>query len=211
MNRPVRSKISFGAAMCAVLLWSVCGVVAQQPMTRPGAAAAPAASTGSSDIIRIRKMTPATEKTPVFRTAAPGQASARQPDWWRAVVEYETAPDWIDELEFTFYVYMKDQSNKGAEVMFRSTVTYVNVAKGRHLSDVFLHPGTLARLGRVEQVAVVVKARGAVVATESTAQTPNWWDRFSPVDGVLLNRSQTPFAYIDYDLYEAIKPAVAAR
>ena len=31
------------------------------------------------------------------------------------------------------------------------------------------------------------------------------------VDGVLLNRAQTPFAFVDYDLYEAIKPAVAAR
>ena len=149
-------------------------------------------------------------KTPVFRTATASQSSAKQPDWWRVMVEFETAPDWVDELEFTYYVYMKDQSNKGAEVMFRGTVTYVNVAKGRHYSDMFLHPSTLARLGRVEQVAVVVKARGAVLATESTAQTPNWWDRFSPVEGVLLNRSQTPFAYVDYDLYEAIKPVGAA-
>ena len=98
-----------------------------------------------------------------------------------------------------------------SEIMFRSTVTYVNVAKGKHLSDMFLHPSTLARLGRVEQVAVVVKVKGAVVATESTAKTPNWWDRFSPVEGVLLNRAQTPFAFIEYDLYEQIKPASAAR
>ena len=59
--------------------------------------------------------------------------------------------------------------------------------------------------------AMVVKAKGAVVATDSTAQRPNWWDGFPPVDGVLLNRSQTPFAFVDYDLYEAIKPAGAAR
>jgi hypothetical protein len=206
MSHPVRSKIAFGAAIFAVL-WLAAGMALAQ-MAAPAAAVAPG---GSSDIIRIRKMTPAMEKTPVFRTAVQGQASARQPDWWRVVVEYETAPDWIDELEFTYYVYMKDQSNKGAEVMFRSAVAYVNVAKGRHLSDVFLHPSTLARLGRVEQVAVVVKAKGAVVATESTAKTPNWWDRFSPIDGVLLNRAQTPFAFIDYDLFEAIKPVTAAR
>ena len=93
--------------------------------------------------------------------------------------------------------------------MYRSVVTYVNVAKGKHLSDMFLHPSTLARLGRVEQVAVVVKAKGAVVATDSTAKTPNWWDRFSPVEGVLLSRAQTPFAVVDYDMYEQIKPASA--
>ena len=206
MNHPVRSKLSFGAAAIAALFLTAGMAFAQVPNLPPAVAAGP-----GSDIVRIHKMLPATEKTPVFRTAAPGQASARQPNWWRVVVDYETAPEWIDELEFTYYVYMKDQSNKGAEVMYTATVTYVNVARGKHVSDMFLHPNVLTRLGRVEQVAVVVKAKGAVVATESTAQTPNWWDRFSHVSGVLLNRSQTPFAYIDYDLYEAIKPVSAAR
>ncbi len=208
MNHPVRSKVAFGAAIFAAL-WLAAGMALAQlaPSGAPSSSGA-----GSSDIIRIRKPPrPEKVRTPIFRTAVQGQTIARQPEWWRAVVEYETKPDWIDELEFTYYVYMKDQSNKGAEVMFRSTVTYVNIAKGKHLSDVFLHPNTLERLGRVEQVAVVVKAKGAIVATESTAKTANWWDRFSPVDGVLLNRSQTPFAFIEYDLFEAIKPAATAR
>lgn len=170
----------------------------------------PAAPGG--DQVRIRRMTPAKEKTPIFRTAVQSQTAARQQDWWRVVVDFETAPDWIDELECTYYVYMRDQSNKGAEVMFRGAVTYVNVPKGRHQSDIFLHPSTLARMGTVEQVAVVMKNRGAVVGTESTAKTPNWWERFSPVDGVLLNRSQTPFAFVDYDSFNAIKPvATSAR
>jgi hypothetical protein len=201
MNGSIRSKIVFGIALAT--LWGGWGLLAQ--------AQQPAAAGPAADSIRIRRMTPVKEKTPVFRTAAPGQAAARQPDWWRVVVEFETTPDWTDELEFTYYVYMKDQSNRGAEIMFRGAVTYVNVAKGRHQSDMFLHPSTLARLGSVEQVAVVVKARGAVVATESTAKTPNWWERFSPVDGVLLNRAQTPFAFIDYDLFNAIKPQGPAR
>jgi hypothetical protein len=206
MNRPVRSKVSFGVAMVAILLWSAWGALAQ--VAGPGVAAASGAST---DIIRIRKLTPGSEKTPIFKTAVQGQGFARQTDWWRVVVEYETAPEWTDELEFTYYAYMKDQSNKNAPVMFRATVTYVNIAKGKHMSDMFLHPNILARMGRVEQVAVVVKAKGAVVATESTAKTPNWWDQFSPVEGVMLNRGQTPFAMVDYDMYEAIKPATAAR
>ena len=207
MSRPVRIPSVIGFALLALLVGSV-GASAQ--MAAPaGVPAAPGA--GGSDIIKIRKMTPVKEKTPVFRTAVASQASAKQPDWWHVVVEFETAPDWIDELEFTYYAYIEDQSNKGAPVMYRGTVSYVNVARGRHLSDMFLHPNTIARMGLVKQIAVVVKAKGAVVATESTAQRPNWWDGFPPVDGVLLNRSQTPFAFVDYDLYEAIKPAGAAR
>ena len=201
MNRSIWSKVGFGAVLFVAL-----GLAAGTALAQTASAAG-----GGSDVLRIRKMAPVPgTKTPVFRTATASQASAKQPDWWRWMVEFETAPDWIDELEFTYYVYMKDQSNKGAEMMFRGTVTYVNVAKGRHYSDMFLHPSTLARMGRVEQVAVVVKAKGAVVATESTAQTANWWDRFAPIDGVLLNRAQTPFAFVDYDLYEQIKPAAAA-
>jgi hypothetical protein len=200
--------MALGTAFATILLWSVLGTQAQQPA--PGAATAPAAG-GGADIIRIRKLTPGSEKTPIFQTAVQGQGFARQSDWWRVVVEYETAPDWVNELEFTYYVYMKDQSNKGNEVMFRSVVTYVNIAKGKHVSDMFLHPNILKRMGRVEQVAVVVKAQGAVVAMESTAKTANWWDRFSPVEGVLLNRGQTPFAAVDYDMYEAIKPGAAVR
>ena len=203
MKRSVRSKLGFGVVLFAAI-WLAAGTALAQT--------ASAAAAGGSDVLRIRKMAPVPgTKTPVFRTATASQASAKQPDWWRWMVEFETAPDWVDELEFTYYVYMKDQSNKGAEVMFRGTVTYVNVAKGRHYSDMFLHPNTIARLGLVKQIAVVVKARGAVVATESTATKANWWDGFSPVDGVLINRAQTPFAFIDYDLYEAIKPAAAAR
>ena len=202
MKCRIQSKVSFGVALIILLLWTVSSAMAQQP--------APAVA-GSGDVLRIRKMTPVKEKTPVFRTATASNTSAHQPDWWRVMVDFETSPDWIDELEFTYYAYIEDQSNKGAPVMFRGTVTYVNVAKGKHVSDMFLHPNTIARLGLVKQIAVVVKARGAVVASESTATKPNWWDGFSPVDGVLISRAQTPFAFVDYDLYEAIKPATVAR
>ncbi len=202
MKCRIQSKGLFGVALVTLFLWAACGAMAQQPAPATG---------GAGEILRIRKMTPVKEKTPVFRTATASSTSARQPDWWRVMVEFETSPDWIDELEFTYYAYIEDQSNKGAPIMFRGTVTYVNVVKGKHVSDMFLHPNTIARLGLVKQIAVVVKARGAVVASESTATKPNWWDGFSPVDGVLINRAQTPFAYIDYDLYEAIKPATVAR
>ncbi len=106
---------------------------------------------------------------------------------------------------------MKDKSNKGAEVMFSSSVTYLNIKKGRHLSDMYLHPNILSRMGRVEQIAVVIKVGGVVVATESTANTPNWWDRYRPVSNVLLNRSQTPFSIVDYDSYEQVKPTSSIR
>ena len=194
MKRQIRSKLVWGAALLVVFGCSAVSSFAQ-------------AGGAGSDMIRIRKkLTVRKEQTPVDRTSVQSVTSARPQDWGRMVVEFETKDDWLDELECTFYCYMKDQSNKGAEVMYRGAVTYMNIPKGRHLMDMFLHPSTLARVGNVEFAAVVIKHRGAVVAVESTATTPNWWERFSPVDGVLLNRSQTPFALLDYDAFNAIKP-----
>ncbi len=121
-------------------------------------------------------------------------------------------PDWIDELEFTYYAYVEDQSNKGAPVMFRGAVSYREHPQGkareRHVPASQHHRAN----GRSsKQIAVIVKAKGAVVAMESTATRPNWWDGFPPVEGMLLNRAQTPFAFVDFDSFEAIKPAAAAR
>jgi len=210
MNQFSRSKILFRVTLLAAFVGVTLMASAQR--TKLGLSTPAPTPSGSSDILRIRKMTPSTKsKTPIFKTAIQGQAQAAQSAWWRVEVEYDTKPDWIDQLEFIYYVYMKDQSNKGAEVMFRSSVTYVNVKKGRHYSDMFLHPNTLLRMGRVEQVAVVIKVNGAVVATKSTAKTPNWWDRYRPVEGVLLNRAQTPFALVSYDLYEQVKPMPSPR
>lgn len=198
MTHRIRSTRVLGLVICTALGLSALGAFGQ--------AAAPGA-----DIIRIRKMAPTKEKTPIYQTSMRTQTSGRQPDWWRAVVEFETAPDWVDELEFTFYAYLEDQSAKNAPVMFRGVVTYVNIPKGRHMADMFLHPNFIARMGVVKEIAVLVKHQGMVVATESSARTPNWWERFPPTDGVLLNRSQTPFALIDYDAYNVIKPVAPAR
>lgn len=207
MNHPVRSQRVFGAVVFAALVLAAGLALAQGP-----APAAPLAPRAGDDILRIRKiLAPTKEKTPVFQTSMRTQTSARQTDWWRVAVEFETQPDWIDELEFTWYVFAEDISNKKAPTMYASTVTYVNVPKGRHLSDMFLHPNTIARVGPPKFVAVEVKHGGVVVGTESTAQTPNWWTKFSPLPGILLNRSQTPFALIDYDSFNAIKPATAGR
>ena len=87
----------------------------------------------------------------------------------------------------------------------------VKFPRGDGNADAFLNPTTIARYGIPKYTAVVVKVAGAVVDSKSTANTPNWWNNFSPVDGVLLNRAMTPFSVLDYDSYPCIKPAVTTR
>ena len=218
MKSSARSRVAKWSAGCAVLLVSAATALALPP--RLGGVQAPAASpsmsssmgggaSSSAGGVKIKSLKPVKETTPAFEVKHGGSSTIAK-TWWCARTEFETDAEWTDELEFTTYVFV-EKSAKHPEVMYRNTVTYVNLAKGRHLSDVFLHPDTLSRVGVPKFVAVVVKADGRVVASESSATTPNWWDRFSPVDGVLLHRGQTPFAVIDFDSYPCIKPSAGAR
>jgi len=177
----------------------------------PGAATPVGAAAGaaSSSKVRLRgQIKPVREKTPIFKTATSQQTSSNE-SWWHALAEFETGEEWTDELEFTWYAYVENP--KEGNQMFRCVATYVNIPKGKHFADVFLNPNTLKRYGLPKYTAVVVKINGAVVDSASDASTPNWWNNFSPVDGVLLNRSMTPFSVLDYDLYPCIKPVVSAR
>ena len=213
MSFSARSRVVKMAACCAVLLGGLATAFALPPRlgvpASPSPSMSPSVSGGGAGGVKIRSLKPVKETTPAFEIKHGGSPTIAK-NWWGARVEFETDAEWTDELEFTTYVFV-EKSPKHPEVMYRNTVTYVNLAKGRHLSDVFLHPDTLSRVGVPKYVAVVVKADGRVIASESTASTPNWWDRFSPVDGVLLHRGQTPFAVIDFDSYPCIKPSAGAR
>ena len=213
MSFSARSRVAKLAAGCSLLLGCAAAVYALPPRlgvpASPSPSMVPATSGTSSGGVKIRSLKPVKETTPAFEVKHVNGSTVAK-TWWCARTEVETDAEWTDELEFTTYVYV-EKSAKHPEVMYRNTVTYVNLAKGRHLSDVFLHPDTLSRVGVPKYVAVIVKVGGRVVASESTATTPNWWDRFSPVDGVLLHRGQTPFAVIDFDSYPCIKPSAGAR
>ena len=215
MSFSARSRVVRLAAGCALLLGGIATAFALPP--RLGVPASPAApsmspSSGgaSSGGVKIRSLKPVKETTPEF-SVKHGSSSTISKDWWCARVEFETDAEWTDELEFTTYVYVPANPGKTAAVMYRNVVTYVNLPKGRHLTDVFLHPDTFKRVGMPKFVAVLVKVGGRVIATETNADTKNWWDNFSPVDGVLLHRGQTPFAVIDFDSYPCIKPSAGAR
>jgi hypothetical protein len=217
MSFSARSRVVKWSVCCALWLGGAAVALALPPRMPPSSSASspssmPAMGGGSSVSsggVKIKSLKPVKETTPAFEVKHGGSSTIAK-TWWCARTEFETDAEWTDELEFTTYVYV-EKSAKHPEVMYRNTVTYVNLAKGRHLSDVFLHPDTLSRVGVPKYVAVVVKAGGRVIASESSASTPNWWDRFSPVDGVLLHRGQTPFAVIDFDSYPCIKPSAGAR
>jgi hypothetical protein len=181
-------------------------VLALLPSASAVAQQAPAAREVTAKSINIRKIEQAKVPTPEYQLLK-GQFMGQVRNWYAVNIVYRTDPDWIDELTFTYYLMARSKEAGKKYTMFRGEVTYINIQKGEHKSDIYLHPSTLARYGEIEGIAVIVNAQGRMVAMESLPKSAQrWWEQFPPVDGYLLNRMQTPFAMINFDDYEAIKP-----
>lgn len=176
-----------------------------------GLAQAPAAAPAVDRILNIKKIDAGKVKTPDY-VVKPALPTQRTREWYKVEVIYDTDPEWVDEISFTYYVVVKAKQpipGRSAFTLFKGDVTYINVEKGRHRSDIYLHPSTLARFGDVERVAALVSVGGRLVGMEglpSGSTSTRWWEQLPPQDGYLLNRTQTPFAMINFDDYEAIKP-----
>ena len=163
---------------------------------------------GGKKVLSIDKIEGKKVMTPEYQVSK-NQFKARTREWFQIITSYETKPEWTDEVTFKYYVLVKDKSGEvGArQSLFSGEVTYINIEKGKHKSDMYLHPSTIARFGDVQAVAVMVSVQGRVEAIESLpASNERWWEKLTPVDGMLLNRMQTPFAMLYFDDYEAVKP-----
>ena len=170
--------------------------------------------------IRLRKIEGLERKglvrTPVYQTSV-RKSTGTLREWGRITVEYDTArePEWIDELAMNFDVLLmtKNEDNNREFVLARGGVVFVDVKAGRdHRATMFLRPGTIERHGMVIGIRVVVSADGEPVAEESETSEPRlektaWWenDKLTAKDGLLLNRSESPFALINIDDHETIR------
>lgn len=176
-------------------------------------------------VIKIRKFVGVGQqtrvKTPVYSTNARG--STKQGRMWaRVTLIYDTAPEWIDELTFQYYV-LSSIKKKGRThySLFKQIVKYTDIERGRnHMSTVFLSPRALKRYGSPEAVAVEISREGNVIERASEiahgSKIPKrgeWWknpkvvdsDAVTERDGYLLDRAHSPFALINIDDYEVIK------
>ncbi len=162
--------------------------------------------------LRIRDISSDELPTPDYQVRRVSLGSGETKRWTLIEVEYETAPEWIDQVDFRYYALVENDEGEGRDrfILFRGEVSNVNVARGRHTSVMYLHPSTIERYSDVERVAVEVRVAGRLVATDSDPSADSrWWEQLSPTDGYLLNRLETPFAMLNFDNYEALKAGSA--
>lgn len=160
----------------------------------------------ASKLVRIRGIKMQKQRTPEYQVNRVQMSSGKVRNWMQIQVAFDTAPEWMDQIDFTFYALVQSKDGNRGFTLFRNSLSYVNIEKGSHESVVYLHPSTLDRYGDVERVAVIMRVNGQVAAIESDPESnQRWWEQLSPVDGYLLSRLETPFALINYDNYPAIK------
>ncbi len=210
----IRRRAAASVAI-ALVCWAALDVRAQVHKTsRPDAKAAAAPTEG---ILRVRELTGfgprALVRTPEYSSSSSrGRSEAK--NWNEITVTFDTDPEWIDEITFQFYALLHERTT-AEYTLLKGAVTVLDVARGRnHLVAAYVRPATMARRGTVVAVAAEVIVKGEVVKTVSEGRLPKgqaleaeWWKKIKlvPVDGLILSRSQTPFAYINYDDYETSK------
>lgn len=148
---------------------------------------------------------------PDYSQAVSGTGSSRSmalgDRWLKIETEFDSAPQWADDVQLKYYVLLGD----GRDLrMFVGDVTYVNVAKGlHHYSAMFMHPNTIQRYGngQVQAVAVQLFYKGQPIdLTTSPPTHKRWWDSYQPRSGFLLSPQQTPWSVMSFGRYEELKP-----
>lgn len=175
-----------------------------------------APATDPSTFINVRGVKQETVSTPDFQFNVRGVSTRRdgRRDWLQITTEYDLDRPWLDELTITYYVVLTaDARNfpQGTALtnMFTGSVTYQNIKRGRHRSAMFLDQNTLERFGTPSAVAVVYNVQGRPaggdVHPQATAER-RWWTTMTPHSIPLLNRSESPWALVEIEQFNTIKP-----
>jgi len=139
-----------------------------------------------------------------------GAEQKREPRdrWLRVDVKFSTAPAFTEELTFKYYVFL-------AGKVLTGEVTHANVLAGReHHSVMYVPPHALAFVMQnrpanttsIENIAVQIVQKGELNNELSLSRgRPQWYASLPVVAGLMLNKSESPFAALFSDYYEQIK------
>ena len=229
----IQSRQGYATACVAVTLLFMAGSVTAQT-TRLGqrqgqTQAGPAAATRggvASDKVEIKRMPPpnktAMVRTPEFtynvQNTVP-KVTKKQREWALFEVKYETEAKWTDELAFTYHVMCRGKNDEGKDVYsyYTTTLRYIDIPKGEHMSCVAIPPSLVERYGEPLAVALeIVGKDGKILDSKSESLMPfpskEWWKDSKVLDNPtvtrrngMVDRSKTPFALINADDYEVVQ------
>lgn len=155
--------------------------------------------------IRQRLVSPPDYRSIVMDTGS--RSTSGSQNWLRIEAEFESSPDWADDVQLKYYVLLGQGNNTRCLV---GDMTYVNVARGsQHYSGMYVHPNTLQRFGNGQVAAVAVQLFYKGQLIDQTSYPPSddrWWERATPTSGFVLAPRDTPWSVLAFDRYESPKP-----
>lgn len=155
--------------------------------------------------IRQRLVSPPDYRSIVQDTGGRSLSAGR--NWLQIETEFESSPDWADNVQLKYFVLL---GRGDRTYTLTGEMTYINVAKGtQHASAMFVQPNTLQRYGngQVEAVAVQLFYKGQLIDQASFPPSDNhWWERNTPIGGLVLPPRETPWSVLAFDRYESPKP-----
>jgi hypothetical protein len=169
-------------------------------------------------IRHMPKLNRVKQPTPNYGSSA---TRTRPREWGVFEIAYDTVPEWMDEVDVTYYLMTERRTpdTKKEYSFYQTTVRYADVARGEHLACVVLPPVALLRYG--DQVigfaAEFSSADGTLLAVNSVGEgttqlPPEWWKKTDVTESKsvvkrngLVDRSKTPFGLVNIDDYEVVK------
>ncbi len=136
--------------------------------------------------------------------------------WVKMEVTFDANPEFTDELTFTYYALTTDNR------LLVGRVNHVNILKGRDLHSVmYISPKSIVKILQhkpaatgelpLAQVTVTISKPGVAapiaMGNLKGVGRGEWWATLKQEEGFLANKTETPFAPLFWDYYEAVKTA----
>lgn len=180
----------------------------------------PAAAQIEHKVDRV-KIKPAMQQTPVFNVSGPRDKRSKPREWLEIEVELQAETvkksGYIDQLDVTFYVALKDVETQKT-VVLEDTINFLEIDASERKAYVsaYISPATLRQmtgqrkpsLNDLYAVAVTVRGQGLrSEVTESTDGPDGWWtsSALQRRNNMVLPREKTAFAPLWWDFYPRAK------
>lgn len=143
---------------------------------------------------------------------------------WQPAQPKTQADLYSDDLTVNYYILLNNKSQQypqGQLVTGQSALSGVpskslDPRNGELRSVVYLSPRVMERLfggksptdinSAVVDIGVTISKQGEVIAMKSFKSSQGaWWTQLQPSTGYVLNKSETPFAPLNWDYYEQTK------
>ena len=172
----------------------------------------------------ITKIEPQIVTRPAVNYSGATQKTVQSKSWLEIEVTFDWNPanpaeKYSDDLVINYYVLLSNKTvsfPQGALLTGQTALTSVPAKQKDLKSVIYLSPRSMERLfdGKVPastssaivDIGVTISKQGQGVAQKSLkGQTQAWWPQFQQTPGYLLNKSQTPFASLNWEYYEQEK------